>query len=125
TAYESGEWLALEGEPGTGKLALARAVHQRQNPAAPFHVLSAAEDSGPAWLDGVRRELLDGTGTLVIQHVDTLSIKSLHALASALQEARSLGRQASLRVEVTLGSAGASRADLTRLLRFFPHTVEV
>ena len=33
-AYESGDGLALEGEQGTGKLALARAVHQRQNPAA-------------------------------------------------------------------------------------------
>src|SRR5439155_23174387 len=27
-AYESGEWLALEGERGAGKLALVRAVHQ-------------------------------------------------------------------------------------------------
>ena len=26
--YDSGEWLALAGEPGTGKLALLRAVHQ-------------------------------------------------------------------------------------------------
>ncbi len=124
-AYESAEWLALEGEPGTGKLALARAVHQRQNPAASFHVISAAQDAGPSWLEEVRRELLNGTGTLVIQHVDTLSIKSLHALASTLQEARALGRHAALRVAVTLCSAGASRADLTRLLRFFPHTVEV
>src|SRR5579871_457206 len=29
TLYDSGEWLTLEGEPGVGKLALARAVHQR------------------------------------------------------------------------------------------------
>jgi transcriptional regulator of acetoin/glycerol metabolism len=125
-AYESAEWLALEGEPGTGKLALARAVHQRQNPAAPFHVLDPRDshDSHDP-LAPLRRELLDGTGMLVIQHVDTLTIKQLHALASALQEARSAGRQASLRVAVTLGSSRASRADLTRLLRFFPHTVEV
>ena len=32
-AHESGEWLALEGEPGVGKLAVVRAVHQRRNPA--------------------------------------------------------------------------------------------
>jgi transcriptional regulator of acetoin/glycerol metabolism len=123
-AYESAEWLALEGEPGTGKLALVRGVHQRQNPAAPFHVIDG-KGGGPDWLVQLRRELLDGTGMLVVQHVDTLTIKQLHALASALQEARSAGRHASLRVAVTLGSAGASRADLTRLLRFFPHTVEV
>ena len=37
-SYERGEWLALEGESGAGKLALIRAVHQRRNPAAPCHV---------------------------------------------------------------------------------------
>ena len=43
--YDSGDWMTLEGEPGVGKLALARAVHQRRNPAAPFHVLDAARRS--------------------------------------------------------------------------------
>jgi Predicted ATPase len=33
--------MTLEGESGVGKLALARAVHQRRNPAAPFHVVDA------------------------------------------------------------------------------------
>ena len=46
-SYEKGEWLALEGESGVGKLALVRAVHQRRNPAAPCHVLDAA-DAAPA-----------------------------------------------------------------------------
>src|SRR5487761_69920 len=46
TLYDSAEWLTLEGEPGVGKLALARAVHQRRNPAAPFHVLDAESVSG-------------------------------------------------------------------------------
>ena len=31
-AYSAGQWLALEGEPGVGKLALLRAVHWRRNP---------------------------------------------------------------------------------------------
>jgi transcriptional regulator with AAA-type ATPase domain len=31
-AYASGEWLSLEGEPGTGKLAVLRAVHRHRNP---------------------------------------------------------------------------------------------
>ena len=39
--YDSADWMTVEGEPGVGKLALARAVHQRRNPAAPFHVLDA------------------------------------------------------------------------------------
>nr|MDQ2874198.1 GAF domain-containing protein [Actinomycetota bacterium] len=38
-AYEADEWLVLEGEPGVGKLALARAVHQRRSPAGRLDVL--------------------------------------------------------------------------------------
>ena len=32
TAFQSGEWLAVEGEPGVGKLALLRAVQLRRQP---------------------------------------------------------------------------------------------
>ncbi len=121
--YDSSEWLTLEGEPGVGKLALARAVHQRRNPAAPFHVLDA-EAAGQDWLVKGRRELLEGKGMLVIRHVDALNARQMHALASALQEARAAGRQAELRVVVTLNRKRAT-ADLTRLLRFFHGTVDL
>jgi sigma-54 dependent transcriptional regulator, acetoin dehydrogenase operon transcriptional activator AcoR len=123
TLYDSAEWLTLEGEPGVGKLALARAVHQRRNPAASFHVLDA-ESAGQDWLVKTRRELLDGKGMLVIRHVDMLNAKQMHALSSALQEARAAGRQAELRVAVTLNRKQAA-VDLTRLLRFFHGTVEL
>jgi sigma-54 dependent transcriptional regulator, acetoin dehydrogenase operon transcriptional activator AcoR len=124
--YDSGDWLTLEGEPGVGKLALARAVHQRRNPAAPFHVLDA-DAASQDWLIETRRELLDGKGMLVIRHVDTLNAKQMHALASALGEARAAGRQAELRVAVTLNrkQATADTNPTTRLLRFFPGTVEL
>jgi transcriptional regulator of acetoin/glycerol metabolism len=121
--YDSADWMTLEGEPGVGKLALARAVHQRRNPAAPFHVLEA-EKAGPDWPVKIRRELLDGKGLLVIQHVDALNARQLHALASALGEARAAGRQAELRVAVTLNRKQATD-DFTRLLRFFSGTVEL
>jgi sigma-54 dependent transcriptional regulator, acetoin dehydrogenase operon transcriptional activator AcoR len=123
TLYDSAEWLTLEGEPGVGKLALIRAVHQRRNPAASFHVLDA-ESADQDWLTSTRRELLDGKGMLVIRHVDALNAKRMHALASALGEARAAGRQAELRVAVTLNRKQAT-ADLTRLLRFFHGTVEL
>jgi sigma-54 dependent transcriptional regulator, acetoin dehydrogenase operon transcriptional activator AcoR len=122
-SYDTGEWLAMEGEDGAGKFALARAVHQRRNPAAAFHVLDAASTSQD-WVGQVRRELLDGSGMLVIRHVDALSGRQVRALAGALQEARSAGKDAGLRVAVTLDRSRA-RADLTALLRFFPGTVEV
>ena len=121
--YDAEDWMTLEGESGVGKLALARAVHQRRNPAAPFHVLDA-EGAGQDWITKTRGELLDGAGMLVIRHADALSAKQLHALASALQEARAAKRHKELRVAVTLNRKEA-RADLTRLLRFFQGTVEL
>jgi len=121
--YDASDWLTLEGEAGVGKLALARAVHQRRNPAAPFHVLDA-EAASPDWLAKARRELLEGTGMLVIRHAGALNARQMHTLASALQEARAAQRQNELRVAVTLNRKQAT-ADLTRLLRFFPGTVEL
>ncbi len=123
-AYDSAEWLALDGEAGVGKLAMVRAVHQRRNPAGRFHVLDAAEATGPDWLMRARRELLDGKGTLVIRHADALKARQMHALSSALQETRAAGRHLSLWVAVTMNRE-RSKTDLTKLLRFFPSTVEV
>ena len=127
--YDAADWMTIEGESGVGKLALARAVHQRRNPAAPFHVLDAEEVSGSGqdWLTKARGELLDGAGLLVIRHVDALNAKQMHTLASALQEARAAKRHTELRVAVTLNRkrAGADLNPISRLLRFFQGTVEL
>ena len=125
-SYESGEWLALEGESGVGKLALVRAVHQRRNPAAPCHVLDAADAAHDHdWLTQVRAELLDGTGMLVLRHVHLLNARQVRTLANALQETKaSAERTPALRVAVTL-DRGAARADLSGLLRLFPGSVAV
>jgi hypothetical protein len=122
--YDAPDWMTLEGEGGVGKVALARAVHQRRNPAAPFHVIDAdpARPEDQDWLTQARRELLNGAGMLVIRHVDALNARQVHALASALQEARNA--RGDLRVAVTLNRKQAG-ADLTRLLRFFPGTVDL
>ena len=82
-SYERGEWLALEGEHGVGKLALVRAVHQRRNPAAPCHVLDAADAARDHdWLIQVRAELADGTGLLVLRHVHLLNARQVRTLAA-------------------------------------------
>ena len=122
--YDSAEWLALEGEPGVGKLTVVRAVHQRRNAAERFYVLDAAEASDADWLLRARRELLDGEGALVIRHIDVLNARQSHALSAALQEARAAGRQRELWVAVTLNRSRA-HADLSKLLRHFPSTVEL
>jgi len=121
--YGSGEWLALDGEPGVGKLAVARAVHQRRNPAGRFRVLDPA-DSSQEWQQRLRRELLDSDGTLVIRHVDSLGARQLRALASALQETLAAGREQSLWVAITYDTE-RGKDKLAKVLRFFPSTVEI
>ena len=124
-SYERGEWLALEGERGVGKLALVRAVHQRRNPAARCHVLDAADAArSPDWVADVRAELQDGTGMLVLRHLHALNARQVRGLTAALSAARAAAADTGLRVAVTL-DRGAARADLTGLLRLFPGTVEV
>ncbi|HEY2574755.1 MAG TPA: GAF domain-containing protein [Streptosporangiaceae bacterium] len=122
--YAAGEWLALEGEPGAGKLAVLRAVHQRRNPAQRFHVIDAAAAVDQDWQVTTRRELLDGVGCLVIRHVDKLSARRLHALSAALQETVAAGREEALWVAVTLSKRPVS-GGLADLMRFFPSTVEL
>ncbi|MDT7724485.1 MAG: sigma-54 dependent transcriptional regulator, acetoin dehydrogenase operon transcriptional [Actinomycetota bacterium] len=86
--HRDGEWVALEGETGTGKLALARAVHNRTDPAAPFTVLDLADTSCP---DGVFQrlgEVLGERGTVVLRHLDKLPAEHAPAVTSMLSTAR-------------------------------------
>ena len=145
-SYEAGEWLVLEGEPGVGKLALARAVHQHSNPARRFDVFDAAETGARDLLMSIRNALQDSEGYVVIRHVDLLAPRQARALATALRKARSRAvtdriaervisqreahrvvpeREAAERrmwVGVTLTNGGAA---LPELLRLFPTTVVV
>ena len=121
SVYNAGEWLALEGEAGVGKLAVLRAVHQHHDPGVHFAVIDAAAAGGRGWLADVRRELLAGEGALVIQHVDKLNGRWLQALSRLLQEALTA---APPWVAVTL-SQRLDSDDLVELLRFFPSTVEL
>jgi transcriptional regulator of acetoin/glycerol metabolism len=124
-SYDRDEWLTLEGERGTGKLALVRAVHQRRNPAAPCHVIDADEAATDHdWVARARAELLSGTGMLIIRHGHALTTRQARALVDALGEARAAGKEATLRVAITL-DRNAARTDLTHLLRMFPGTVTV
>jgi transcriptional regulator of acetoin/glycerol metabolism len=123
-ARASGEWLALEGEPGAGKLALLRAVHQRRNPFGVFHVLDAAEAGDHDWMVRALGELLEGEGSLVIRHVDRLSPVRLQALWIALEQALAADRQQVLWVAVTLSQRPVS-GDVAGLLKFFPGAVQL
>lgn len=124
-AFQSDEWLAVEGEPGVGKLALLRAVQLRRQPAGRFAVLDGADAAtDPNWLTTVRDTLLDNACTVVIRHVDILDGPRLRALSSTLQDARAVERDRPLWVAITLAPTTES-TDLVALLRLFPSSVEV
>jgi hypothetical protein len=123
-AYAGRKWLALEGEPGTGKLVLIQAVHRRRDPAGALHVLDAADAANHQWLVRALGELLEGQGSLVIRHVDRLSAVRLRTLWIALEQALAAGRQQKLWVAVTLSNSPV-KPDLASVLQFFPSTVEL
>ena len=123
-ACASREWLSLAGEPGTGKLALLRAVCRRRRSAGAFHVLDAADAGDHDWMVRALSGLLEGEGSLVIRHVDQLSTLRLHALRITLEQALAAGRQQVLWVAVTLSQRPVS-GELARLLTFYPGAVEL
>jgi len=84
-AFEAGSWLAVSGEPGTGKLALTAGIYQRGRPGSRLRVLDAAE---PDWLQTIRREFGNADSALVIRHVDRLTSRQITSLTTVLGEVR-------------------------------------
>jgi transcriptional regulator of acetoin/glycerol metabolism len=122
--FRSGEWLAVEGEVGVGKLAVLRAVQLRRQPVGRFVLVEARDAaSEPNWLQSLRKTVLGDTDTVVIRHVDALDGPQLRGLSSSLQDARA-ARQSPLWVAVTLGSTKHTKK-LLHLLQLFPRTIEI
>jgi transcriptional regulator of acetoin/glycerol metabolism len=118
-------WLLLHGEPGVGKLALARAAHHHFLPAERLRVLDAAggrDGDAAAWLADVRRELAEPAGTLVLRHLDLLAEAALTALSDDLAAARS---RPSPWVVGTLAAGAVAGQALPTLLAQFPVSVIV
>lgn len=125
TAFRSGEWLAVAGEPAVGKLAMLRAVQLRRQPVGRLVVVDGADaDTDARWSTSLRRALNEGAESVVVQHLDRLEAGRLRDLAAALVDARGADRGNRLWVAVTLGPATTSKG-LTEVLRLFPSTVEV
>jgi sigma-54 dependent transcriptional regulator, acetoin dehydrogenase operon transcriptional activator AcoR len=123
--FQAGEWLILEGEPGVGKEALARATHQNRSPAAHLRVLDA-DRYGPRWIADVIDELSSGGGTLILTHVDRLPAEGVQALAEVLDPYRESTDVDRPWVVATVTRGGRNTGtDRTGLLACFPRTVEV
>jgi transcriptional regulator of acetoin/glycerol metabolism len=121
TGHQRGEWVALEGEPGTGKLTLAKGLHQRHHPAARLLTVDAAP--GTDWATLLREHAEAPIRTLVIRHADRLTAPAATALAAVLRALRE-GPGAPW-VVVTLVPEAETEPALAELLKSFPRTVRV
>jgi transcriptional regulator of acetoin/glycerol metabolism len=122
---QSGEWLAMTGEPGVGKMALLRTVLLRHQPGTGLVVFDAADAAAyPHWLTSVRQTLFEARDRVVVRHVHLLNGHRLRGLTSALQPPYTVERDCPPWVAVTLTHTTDSK-DLSHLLRLFPNTVEV
>jgi transcriptional regulator of acetoin/glycerol metabolism len=123
--FRAGEWLAIEGEAGVGKLALLRAVQLRRQPVGRFVLLDAAEAAtDPDWTGRLHRAVTEEADSLVVRHVDQLDPPRLRSLSAVLQGARQTPRERPLWVAVTLGPRPTSPGVL-QLLQLFPSTLDV
>ncbi|MQA09327.1 MAG: GAF domain-containing protein [Pseudonocardiaceae bacterium] len=123
--YSRGEWLALAGEQGVGKYALAKGVHQRRSPAGRLHALDASAGTG-SWHDDLRRELIDDpVDALVIRRIDRLDVDAAGTLATVLAEVRDREGADAPWVAVTLTADAETNPELAELLGFFPRTIGV
>ena len=125
--YRHREWVALEGEAGVGKLALARAVHQRHHPTGRMSVLDAADcEDVEAWLDEVSEALAEDDVAVILQHVDRLNSFGIGGLADLLAEAAGRSDQPGAPwVAITMAADRTGTELESQLLPHFPHSLQV
>jgi transcriptional regulator of acetoin/glycerol metabolism len=118
SCYQSGDWVALEGEPGSGKRTLLRAVHRLHNPAAHYRVMEAPDpDDFETWLAALAEDLSTPDALIVLAQVDQLTQEQVAAVSDLLIEA-SAGDHARVAVTINTGTS-------TQLRSVFPRSVEV
>jgi transcriptional regulator of acetoin/glycerol metabolism len=120
--YRAGDWLAVEGEPGVGKLALLRSVHRRHHPSVRFRIAEPPDPGGlEDWLAVLSDDLTLPNAIVVLAHADRLDEDDAAAIAGVLiEQAADLDPGSRPRLAMTLG--GPAPAPLSPL---FPRTVEV
>lgn len=119
-----GESVLIEGETGTGKLTLVRAVHNKYRSGSAMHVIDGAQQHSPAELaDRVRAEFRSRVGTLVFRHIDRLGAQAQGAVAEVLAQQRFDGSGAPWVVATATHLAGGP--ELEDVVRHFRRSVEV
>ena len=119
--------VLVTGEPGTGKLALARCIHELGGAGGPFTVLDsslARVGGAKGWLGEVCDRLAGGPGTLVLRHLEALRGSMGRALRGVLTGGAPPGPRA--RVVATLSLAdGAPPAGARAVSDLFPVAIRI
>ena len=124
SSYENGEWLALAGEPGTGKETLLRGVHLLHNPTRGFRTVEPPQRGGvEAWL-GALTDTLSAPGTMVVlAHADQLDDETSGLAADKLRELKAADASG-LRARVAITMTSPDQAP-NALVSSFARTIEV
>lgn len=118
----SGDWFAVEGEKGAGKLALLRAGHQQRESDRRLRVIQPPDCTNfETWLGGLADNLAIPGATVVLKNSDQLTEQQASAVADLLTHQSWDSAAGPARVVMTLTAAGAPDA----LRSVFPRTVEV
>jgi DNA-binding NtrC family response regulator len=94
-AADAGVSVAIAGEAGSGKLAVARAVHDLAGRSrfAVIDAASALADGRPAWLLQLRDVLADAETTVVVRHLERCDDALAAAAAAEIDAAPDAGRR--------------------------------
>lgn len=112
--------VLIVGEPGVGKVALARMMHERSPAAADLIVADAAltgVDGREQWLARLGAQLASSAGTIVLRHLDALDGSTVMAL-SALLSASDQGSRPRLLATLTRSPDAPKRSELPHLPHF-------
>lgn len=117
--------VLIAGEPGVGKLALARFIHWRGRTVAELTIMDAAlvrVQGANRWLARAGRRLADPRGTLVLRHLEALDGDTARSLAALLAAGEESSRP---RVVGTLTHGSDGAAEQGSLLSHFPAIIRL
>jgi transcriptional regulator with AAA-type ATPase domain len=115
--------VLITGEPGVGKYAIVEAVHHRWFPTERLEVIEASNADDTDWLEHVGLPLRESAGTIVLRHIDRLTVHVALKLATLIASLSSeiSGTDVSTPRFVATSAGGG----LGGLLELFPVTVAV
>lgn len=108
SCHDTGGWVALEGEPGTGRRALLRAVHKQRCPTGRVRIMQPPEpEDTEEWLLAVTEELTAPETLLVLADADRLGADLAATVGDLLVAALAEGEDCA-RVALTLAPGAQS-----------------